>query len=402
MAVLTPETTRDVTREDVQATRLSTITREDIQDLLQLPGRPRVSIYMPTFRAGAETQQNPIRFKNLLRSVQEKLEESGLESAGLMAPLRELVADQAFWQTRSDGLAVFRSPEVFRTYRLPTPLDEFALVNDRFHLKPLFTLLAEDRPFQVLAISLKSIRLIAATRHHAEEVAIPGVPQSLTEALGELTRQYSQLQASTSSKTVARSPIFHGHGTGEDNLKAEIVQFFNLADKALRKYLDRDVPVVLAGVEYLLPRYKETTEHPQVLEEGLTGNAEGLSPEELRDMAWEIVEPVLTADRRKAAERYGDLLGTGRASSRSEEILPAAHDGRIDTLFVARGVHLWGSYDPKQRRVRLQEDQEAQRKGGEDLLDLAAVQTFLNGGKVFAVPQQEVPDGQAMAAVFRY
>ena len=25
-----------------------------------------------------------------------------------------------------------------------------------------------------------------------------------------------------------------------------------------------------------------------------------------------------------------------------------------------------------------------------------------NGGKVFAVPQQEVPDGQAMAAVFRY
>jgi hypothetical protein len=384
---------------------LRTLTREDIQDLLQLPGRPRVSIYMPTFRAGVETQQNPIRLKNLLRSVQERLEDLGLESAkaaALTAPVRELVDDQAFWQTRSDGLALFRSPEVFRTYRLSTPLDELAVVNDRFHLKPLFTLLAEDRPFYVLAISLKSIRLIAATRHHAEEVEIPGVPQSLTEALGDLSRQYSQFQASTSAKTVARSPIFHGHGTGEDNLKAEIVQFFNLADKALQKYLDRDVPVVLAGVEYLLPRYKETTEHPLVLEEGLTGNADGLSAEELRDKAWEIVEPVLTADRRKAAERYGDLLGTGRTSSRYEEILPAAHDGRIDTLFVARGVRLWGSYDARQRQVRLQEDQEAQRKGGEDLLDLAAVQTFLNGGRVFAVPQQEVPDGQAMAAVLRY
>jgi hypothetical protein len=395
-----------LTRDDVQAPRLSTIRREDIEDLLQLPGRPRVSIYMPTFRAGVETQQNPIRLKNLLRSVQEKLQESGMEStaaAELMTPVRELVDDQAFWQTASDGLAIFLSPEVFRTYRLPTALDEFVLVSERFHLKPLFTLLAEDQPFYVLALSLKSIRLIAATRHHAEELEIPDVPRSLAETLGGATRQYSQFQAGTSAKTVARSPIFHGHGTGEDNLKAEIVQFFNLADKALlSKYMDRDVPVVLAGVEYLLPRYKETTEHPKVLDEGLTGNAEGLSPDELRDMAWEIVEPVLTADRRKAAGRYGDLLGTGRASSRYEEILPAAHDGRIDTLFVARGVRLWGSYDAKKREVRLQENQDVAQKGGEDLLDLAAVKTFLNGGKVFAVPQQEVPDGQAMAAVFRY
>ena len=401
MAVLTQSTTRD----DVQAPHLSTIRREDIEDLLQLPGRPRISIYMPTFRAGVETQQNPIRLKNLLRTVQQKLEESGMEStdaAELMTPVRELVEDQAFWQTQSDGLAIFRSPEVFRTYRLPAALDEFVLVNERFHLKPLFTLLAEEQPFYVLAISLKNIRLIAATQHHAEELEIPGVPQSLTEALGDLTRRYSQFQVGTSSKTVARSPIFHGHGTGEDNLKAEIVQFFNLADKALLKYMDRDTPVVLAGVEYLLPRYKETTEHPKVLDEGLTGNAEGLSPQELRDKAWEIVEPVLTADRRKAAERYGDLLGTGRASSRYEEILPAAHDGRIDTLFVARGVHLWGSYDEKRREVRLQENQDAAETGGEDLLDLAAIRAFLNGGKVFAVPQQEVPDGQAMAAVFRY
>jgi Bacterial archaeo-eukaryotic release factor family 3 len=400
MALMTRESTRDV-----QAPRLSTIRREDIEDLLQMPGRPRVSIYMPTFRAGVETQQNPIRLKNLLRSVQKKLEESGMESTGaaeLMTPVRELVDDQAFWQTQSDGLAIFFSPEVFRTYRLPAALDEFVLVNERFHLKPLFTLLAEDQPFYVLAISLKSIRLIAATRHYAGELEIPDVPRSLAETLGGATRQYSQFQAGTSAKTVARSPIFHGHGTGEDNLKAEIVQFFNLADKALMRHMDRDVPVVLAGVEYLLPRYKETTEHPRVLDEGLTGNAEGLSPDELRDMAWEIVEPVLTADRRKAAERYGDLLGTGRASSRYEEILPAAHDGRIETLFVARGIRLWGSYDEKKREVRLQEDQDAPRKGGEDLLDLAAVRTFLNGGKVFAVPQQDVPDGQAMAAVFRY
>jgi len=50
-----------LTRDQTQAPPLSAVTREEIQNLLQNPGRPCVSIYMPTFRAGAETQQNPIR-----------------------------------------------------------------------------------------------------------------------------------------------------------------------------------------------------------------------------------------------------------------------------------------------------------------------------------------------------
>jgi len=394
-----------LTRHDVQASTASTITREDIQDLLQTRDRPCVSIYMPTFRAGAERQQNPIRLKNLLRQVQGRLEENHLrpaEAAELLAPARELVEDHAFWQTQAEGLAIFLSPGRFRTYRLPTRTDELAVVESRFHLKPLFTVLANGAHFYVLALSLKNVRVIRATRYTAEELDLPGVPRSLAEALGDLTRRSTQFQVGTSAKTVARGPIFPGHGTAEDDLKAEILQFFNLADKALLRHLDRDAPVVLAGVEYLLPRYKETTEHPHVLEEGLPGNAEGLSPEELRDAAWEIVEPVLTADRRRAAERYGDLAGSGRASSRYDEILPAAHDGRVDTLFVARGVRLWGAYDVHRREVRLQGDQDGQRNGNEDLLDLAAVQTFLNRGQVYAVPQAEVPDGQAMAAVFRY
>lgn len=395
-----------LTRDDVQGAQLSVITQDDIRDLLQHASSPCVSIYMPTIRAGAETQQNPIRFKNLLRTVQERLEEQGSEpadAAELLKPLRGMVDDHGFWQTQEQGLAVLFSPGLLRTFRLPVDVTELVVVERRFHLKPLFTLLQNDGRFYVLAISLKNIRLIAATRHWAEEVELPpDVPRSFEEALGPLTRRYSQFHAGTSSKTVSRMPLFHGHGTGEDDLKAEMLKAFNIIDKALVKHMDRDMPVVLAGVEYLLPRYKETTEHPRVLDEGLTGNAEGLSPEELREMALEIVEPVLDEERQKAFARYGDLLGAGRASSRYDEILPAAHDGRIDTLFVARGVRLWGTYDVEGRKAHLQEDQERQRNTSQDLLDLAAVQAFLNGGKVYAVPQQEVPDGQAMAAVYRY
>jgi hypothetical protein len=393
-----------LTRDAVQ-TAPHVITREEIRDLLSLQtGRPCVSIYMPTYRSGSETQQNPIRFKNLLRSVQERLVETGMkdtDAAEFMRPVRELGDEPTFWQQQSEGLAIFRSPEVLRTYRLPMALDEHAVVENRFHLKPLFSLLSGDGQFYIVSLSLKSIRLIVASRHSAREIEMPDVPKSFEEAMGPLTRQQSAFQP-VSGRGVSRSPVSGGHGRAEDDIKAEILDFFNRADKAMMKYMDRSCPVVLAGVEYLLPRYKETTEHPKVLEEGLTGNAEGLSAEELRDAAWEIVEPLFLEDRRKAAERYGDNLGTGRSSSSYQEILRAAHEGRIDTLFVARGVRLWGTYDLQARKARLEEDQTRQTHSSEDLLDLAAVQTFLNSGTVYAVPQQEVPEGHTMAAIFRY
>lgn len=399
-----------LTRDPAQATPLSAITRDEIRSLLETTGHPCVSLFMPTYRAGKEVQQNHIRYKNLLRSAEERLREHGMGNGdleGLLEPARRLVDDNDFWQHQSEGLAVFLSPETFRTYRLPVEFDEHLVVENRFHLSPLFSLLSGDGHFHIVALSLNQIRLISASRHSAREIDdLPGVPRSLEELWKQTDPQFFRDQPGThaagKARTVARSPIIHGHGSGDDNLKAEFVQFFNLADKALLRYMDRDSPVVLAGVENMVRLYRETTEHPRVLEEGLTGNAEGISPEDLRDKAWEIVEPVFLEDRRRAAGRYGDLLGTGRSTSRINEILPAVHDGRVDTLFVARGVRLWGTYDPQGREVRLAPEQDRQSNGHEDLLDLAAVQTFVNGGTVFAVDQQDVPDGQAVAAIFRY
>ena len=63
------------------ATQALPVTREDIRDLVQAPGCPCISIYMPTFRAGVETQQNPIRLKNLLRVIQGRLGEIDMNDA---------------------------------------------------------------------------------------------------------------------------------------------------------------------------------------------------------------------------------------------------------------------------------------------------------------------------------
>jgi len=81
------------------------------------------------------------------------------------------------------------------------------------------------------------------------------------------------------------------------------------------------------------------------------------------------------------------------------EAVLAAHHGRVDVLFVALGVQMWGNFDPSTNTVHVHQDSEP---GDEDLLDLAAVQSILNGGTVYAVELEQVPEHAPLAAVFRY
>jgi hypothetical protein len=81
------------------------------------------------------------------------------------------------------------------------------------------------------------------------------------------------------------------------------------------------------------------------------------------------------------------------------EILPAASSGRIESLFVAIDQEQWGVFDPVRNTLHLHKDA---KFGDDDLLDLAATQTLLHHGEVYAVEQTEMPDTTPVAAVFRY
>lgn len=410
-------TTTEISARRGKGIDLERVTRDEIAELSAHRGGPHVSIFLPTVRAGQETQQNPIRLKNLLRDAAGRLVERGLDKAAaeeLLAPARALVDDYDFWQHQADGLAVFVAPGFLRTYRLPLGFSELAAVEDRFHLKSLFPLFADDGRFYVLALSQNDVRLLEGSRHEVREVPLQDVPKSLADALGhDLTEVHLQFHTGTRANPrgsqprgqqkggANRAPIYHGQGAGEEDAKDEIRKFFNQLDKGLVELLDGEggTPLVLAGVEYLLPIYREQTNYPNTLPDGVHGNPERLEPGELHARALELVEERFRAARRAAAERFGDLSGTGRASTDLGTVLLAALDGRVDTLFVPRGVRRWGRFDESSRAI---DEHDEQRADSEDLLDRAAVHTFVNSGTVYSVAPEEVPAGGPLAAIFRY
>lgn len=280
------------------------------------------------------------------------------------------------------------------------------VVSDRFHIKPLLPLLSGDGRFYVLALSQNEVRLIQGTRYSVSEVDLEGVPESLAEAL-RYNDPEKRLQFHTSTRTPGgkgeRPAMFHGHGVASaDDPKDYISRYFHRVDEGLRDFLQGEQALlVLAGVDYLLPIYREVNTYPHLVDEGIEGNPEELRAEELHERAWAIVQPLFLIAQKEAAAQYRQLAGAGseQASNDLKEIIRAAYHGRVETLFVAVGLQQWGTFDPNTNAVQLHEEAEPD---DEDLLDFAAVHALLNGGTVYAVEPEKAPAEALLAAVFRY
>jgi hypothetical protein len=379
------------------------ITTAELRNLLS--GRPgwHVSMFMPTHRAGRETGQDPIRFKNLLRKAEEGLLAKGLRSIevrAILKPAQRLLEDPIFWHYQSDGLAVFLTPQEFYAYRLPLSFEEQVMIIDRFYLKPLLPLFVDDGHYYILALSQKQVRLLEGTRHTVDEVELKHTPQSLAEALQyDHFEKQLQFHTGTSGGAGKRPAMFHGHDVGDEE-KERILQWFQRIDDELSKLLaGRQSPLVLAGVEYLLPFYRQANSYAHLIPEGIPGNPDELKHEALHARAWPLVHPVFVRTREETAARYRELAGTGRTTTDVAEAVLAARHGRVEALFVTTGVQVWGRFDPATNTVHVHQSPEI---GDEDLLDLAAIHSILNGVRVYAVGADQMPDHAPLAAVFRY
>ncbi len=383
---------------------MNILKTSDLESLMAKREGVCVSIYMPTHKMGPGTQQDPIRLKNLLKKAEELMADYGMRNSvakEFLKPAYDLIPDNLYWSYQDSGLALFVTDGFNAIHKLPLSFEELVTVSDRFHLKPLLPLLQEDGEFYLLALSQKSVRLFQGDRRTMNEVELEGVVKSIDETLkyDVLQKQLTMHGSGPGPSGKREGAVFHGHGASEDP-KEEVLRFMRDVDRGLKPLLSNNkAPLVLACVEYLFPIYKEANTFPNLLDNWVSGNPNGFSSGELHQEAWKTVEPAFSKSQEDAAAKYYDLAGTGRTSKDLRKVLDTAIAGRVDTLFVALGVQSWGYYNSEANTVELHAEREP---GDEDLLDLAAIQTFLHGGTVFAVEPDKVPDDRHLAAILRY
>ena len=347
---------------------------------------------------GRREGKNPIRLKNLVRRAERgsRRTNGSPEAEHMLRPARKLV-DTLFLQNRAGAWRFsFRR---FLPFQGPSFPGAF-VISTRFHFTPLLPLFEDEGRFYILALSQNMIRLLEATKYTVDEVDVDSMLPALGEAL-QFDRFEKQLQFHTGTSTGrsgGRAAMYHGHDPSDEE-KGRLLRWFHRIDDDLPGILRGGAPLVLAGVEYLLPLYREANSYSSLVEEGIPGNADGAKPEELHSKALAIVEPILAKTREDAVAKFSGMSGTERVSSDLDRILEGAGHGRVEVLFVAEGAWKWGRVAPDGAIVRSEGTE-----GGaeEDLINLAAVRTLLNGGSVYALERDRIPCGEVMCALYRY
>src|SRR5439155_25906107 len=126
-------------------------------------------------------------YRNLLDGAEESLRRKypAAQVQPLLAPLRDLTDDDAFWTHRLDGLAVLASPTTLDVFDLERPVPERVIVADSFHVKPLLRIVQSADRFHVLCLQREAVRLYEGNRDGLDPIEPSGIPLTVTDALGE-------------------------------------------------------------------------------------------------------------------------------------------------------------------------------------------------------------------------
>jgi hypothetical protein len=372
---------------------------EDFVNLLLPQDPPCISLYMPTHRAHPENKQDPIRYRNLLRDLENSLRTKypTREVRPLLEPYQALARDDLFWNYRTDGLAILSSKDRFQIFELQRPVPERAIAADSFHTKPLLRILQSADRFQILCLTRETVKLYEGNRDAIDPVDLRNVPATLTEALGEEKTQQRHVARSITPEAA----YHHGVGSRKDEIETDMLKFFRVVDRAILENHSKPskLPLILAALaEYHTP-FRSVSHNPFLLPEGIAVNPQALSDDELRRLAWERMEPIYLGRLAKMVEDFQTARSRLQGSDDLSDIARAAVQGRVGFLLVEADRVVPGKVDPNTGQLQSAElaDPEV-----DDVLDDLAELTLRNGGEVVVVPRERMPTTSGAAAVFRY
>lgn len=371
---------------------LKPLARTDLEWLLSESAPTCMSAYLPMIQAGQETKQNPIRFKNALTHIDEALATRGVDKRAtkrFVGDLADRLDDFEFWQHQGSGLAIFWDGEHCRLRSSPISWGEAAEVGDEYYILPALGLLQEPPRLYVLVLSQHSVRLVAVSRLHAEELPLPdAVPRSLEQVVGRDTEEsHLQFHSPTAGPGTPDGPIYHGHGGGKDDAEPELERFCRLVAEGVDPTVRvNDYPLVLAGDVKLTSIYAGVAPH-ETHEDPIGGNRDRASVDELHSLCSEHLRIRLASEAKELTSRR-ELLRPDPSPEGEESVLEAAEEGRVGDLLVKAEV------DP----LRFP----ASASRCESRANLAALATLRNSGRVHLLPPERFPNGGTLAAILRY
>lgn len=292
---------------------------------------------VPTDVTGQTDSKSVLTLKNRVREAKHHLVESGLrevEANEFLAPVSKLLDDSSYWRLQSRGLVIFLAEDFYLPTRVPIELSDTLTIGEDFNLLPLAPVIASDRKVYVLALAKNAVRLFESSRNVITELPLENVPASFDEVIDELPERNVDVRAGAAGTD--RAPIVQGSGGDMDRVLLE--KFIHAVGQELGTRLGtaRSQLLVLAAVAEYLPIFKTACPYPAIFDGVIAGNPERAEPDDLRSAAWQLIRDDVAAHEGEEHDRARSLAHSGKGAFDIAEIVRAAGEGRVDTLYLPR------------------------------------------------------------------
>jgi hypothetical protein len=383
-------------------------TSNDFERLVANVGGPHLSLFLPSpFVSNDTLEEEDIRLGNLLRSAHQSLTKYWMpdsESREFLQPLKSVSQELLQLNPRRQNVAIFLCGQSFDVFRIAHELNERLIIARAFHIRPLLPCLDEPDPYAVLTLSQHRVALYANTRAGLQPVT-DVMPESFENFEAMLTAEpQTQVRAAAIGGRNKQGTVFHGQGGVRDVEKVDLENYLKHVDHSVHTYLTQHsgTRLILAGVDSLTATYRANSRCDSIVKNTLQGNVDHLSVEELQRRVESVVGDELHERRKQKFLRIREH--DVPVAEDPEQVLIAASEGRIETLFIDRNATLYGLFIADQGTLK--ELHHAPSGGpvdsSHDLIELAAVQTIKTGGSVYAVPASDMPVAKRMVAALRF
>lgn len=271
-------------------------TRQQIQTLESYRAPNCLSIYAAYIPPASDDNPNRIELRNQLKEARKYLSENGLDDSQidtLLKPANKLIDGPEFRGANyKHSSALFLSDNFFEYYRLPTKgIASSVTLNNRFHLRPINNIKTKNPKYYLLTVSHNGVQLFKGDNFILKKLKFQEFPTKLKTSLNideydNVMRFHRVGQAAMSKK----SEKFHGQYDKKRLDKTLLSEYFHRIDRNLHRIIrGKTTPLILAGVDYLLPIYRDANTFPFLLDDQITGNTEQTSLKSLRQQASAII-----------------------------------------------------------------------------------------------------------------
>ena len=362
---------------------------------------PCLSLYQPTHRRHPENDQDRIRFRNLVKQMEESLRQKypKRDIKSLIKPFEALADDRMFWNHTADGLAILSAPGTFRVYTLQRPVAELVVVADSFHTKPLMRITQSAERYQILALSRDAFKIFEGNRDAlGEMLPIEGVAQT---AEGLIGKDADNREGAHRAYGAGGDSARHGTDVKQDAADRDTEQFFRAVDQAVMQHCSQPsgMRLILAALPEHHHLFRTVSSNPLLMKEALDVHPDNLTLDELRKRAWQLVQPHYLARLAGLVEAYGKAAANAQGSEALDAIAKAAIEGRIATLLIEADRLIPGTVDVDAGKIIPGELADPKV---DDVLDDLGERVLKAGGEVIIVPAERMPTKSGAAAIFRF